>query len=116
VDIGPFAVAKESRNGVVFLRPQGELDIATVPTLSHALAEAEREAELQIVVDLSDLSFIDVTGVRGLAEAYQRVNGNGITLAVVRPQPWIRKVLHLTRSDFLLGSPRAGEDARSNGR
>jgi anti-anti-sigma factor len=76
--------------------------IATVPRLREALAQAERLAELQVVVDLSDLIFIDVTGLRVLTETYQRSTQNGIGLVVVRSQPWIRKVLELIRTEFLL--------------
>ncbi len=52
------------------IRVGGELDLATVPTLVQELDEAMKPADgAAIVVDLSDLEFIDSTGIAVLVRA-----------------------------------------------
>ncbi len=61
---GPLSV-RETREGRVHrLTPIGELDIATTPTLESAFDAALRDGDSEmIVVDLTELSFIDSTGI-----------------------------------------------------
>src|SRR6188472_2296518 len=56
----PFAVDVQRRNDVAIVQPHGELDLATVETLRHALDGIESPRRL--VLDLRGLSFIDSTG------------------------------------------------------
>jgi anti-sigma B factor antagonist len=56
------------------IRVGGELDLATVPSLEHELEAALDDSVAAVVVDLSDLEFIDSTGiavlVRAMGESY----------------------------------------------
>jgi anti-anti-sigma factor len=51
------------------------------------------------VLDLSDLAFLDSTGLRLMITADARAREEGRQLAVVRPNDMIRRVLRLTRLD-----------------
>lgn len=60
------------------IRVGGELDLATVPTLEQELEEAMKPTDATaIVVDLSDLEFIDSTGIAVLARAMGEDGENG---------------------------------------
>jgi anti-anti-sigma factor len=61
---GPFLVRETHGGGVHRLTPVGELDLVTAPQLesSFDVALASDDANI-IVVDLSELSFMDSTGV-----------------------------------------------------
>jgi anti-sigma B factor antagonist len=78
------------------VRVAGEVDLATAPDLAAALdgALAERRP---IVIDLSDVEFIDTSGVRVLLDARRHVTEQGIELTVVAPpgSP-ARRILDLT--------------------
>ncbi len=58
---------------------RGELDLATVPRLEQALAEAGDD----VVLDLRGLTFMDSTGVRVLLEAAE---GHGPGLRMIAPE------------------------------
>ena len=51
------------------IRVGGELDLSTVPSLVHELEAALERPEGGVVVDLSDLEFIDSTGIAVLVRA-----------------------------------------------
>ena len=63
------------------IRVGGELDLATVPTLEEELEKAMKPADataiVAIVVDLSDLEFIDSTGIAVLVRAMGEDGPNG---------------------------------------
>jgi anti-anti-sigma factor len=61
---GPFWVRETRRGGVHRLTPVGELDLVTAPQLESAFDVALEDDDAKvIVVDLSELSFMDSTGV-----------------------------------------------------
>ena len=93
----------------------GELDLATAPRLSAAVAE-HSDAKL-LVLDLTAVTFIDSTGVRVLIEADRRCAGSGSRLAVLAGDGPVRRLLDLCELDGRLAlvtehpSPAAQPDA-----
>jgi anti-sigma B factor antagonist len=69
----------------IVIAPEGELDLASVDDFRAAVFEAADTAERRVVVDLSNVSFIDSTGLGALVEAHNRVRRNRGQLAVVAP-------------------------------
>lgn len=61
----------------------GEIDLGTAPALREALRSALEDQTGPVVVDLSDVSFMDSTGVHVLADALQRLEAQNRSLAVV---------------------------------
>ena len=72
---GSLAVGVFHDAGDRVIRVGGELDLATVPTLEEELEAAISGPSEQVVVDLSDLEFIDSTGIAVLVRAM--VDGDG---------------------------------------
>jgi anti-anti-sigma factor len=70
----PFAAIPSTRVGG--LRLVGELDLATVEVLRAALAELPPTSG-GIWLDLSGLSFIDVSGIHALEECASALDGTG---------------------------------------
>jgi anti-sigma B factor antagonist len=64
IPLEPLSVRETNAGGVHRLTPVGELDLATAPLLESAFAAVLREDDAQmIVVDLTELSFMDSTGI-----------------------------------------------------
>jgi anti-anti-sigma factor len=63
---GEFSVAVHPNGACTVLKLSGELDAFTAPRLSAGLA-AGSDTGRPIVIDLSDLTFIDSGGIRALA-------------------------------------------------
>ena len=77
----------------------GELDIATAPRFEEALRRAEAERPETIVVDLSELAFMDSTGLRSIVSADGRAREAGRRLVLVRGSEMVQRVMRLTRLD-----------------
>ena len=74
----------------------GELDIAQAPLLEQSLQRVEAGGARLIVLDLRAVSFIDLTGMRVLTRASNRLEQTGGRLIVVRgPRP-VEMVFMLT--------------------
>jgi anti-sigma B factor antagonist len=82
---GAFTIETREEAGRLFVRPCGELDLATAPDLEQLVLGrlADRTA---VVLDLRGLSFMDSSGVRVLVAAHARAADGGGELTVVRPE------------------------------
>jgi anti-sigma B factor antagonist len=61
---GLLSIRETSQGAVHRLTPIGELDLATAPLLQNAFDAVLRDDDAEmIVVDLTELSFIDSTGI-----------------------------------------------------
>jgi anti-anti-sigma factor len=76
------ARADDPRSEPVEVVLTGELDIATVDDAERRIEEAEAGSPPLLVVDLSQLEFVDSSGVRLVLLADDRARGAGRRLAV----------------------------------
>jgi anti-sigma B factor antagonist len=74
----------------------GTLDIATSPTLRAALLEAADRANHEIVVDLTQLEFLDSTGLGALIGAHKRAAEHGGSVRLVAHEGQILRLLRIT--------------------
>lgn len=84
------------------IAPCGELDIATTPELEQALADATADAVTEIVLDLRELTFMDSSGLRALAQANTRAGEAGVELSIWRGPRQIERVLEISGLGELL--------------
>jgi anti-anti-sigma factor len=98
----PFSVRSERHGRVHRLKPLGELDIATGPILREAFdaAFSDGDAEM-IVVDLTELEFIDSTGIHLLLHM-NSVCEHADRLRVINGSPAVVRVLDVTGVRTLL--------------
>ena len=75
----------------------GELGVATTPQLVRTLLEPELQA-LLVVLDLSELAFIDIFGVHAIVNASIRARQGGRRLFVLRGSPKVDRMFTLTES------------------
>lgn len=68
----------------------GELDVATAPRL----AEAVREHAGQVILDLSELTFLDSCGTRTILQLARGQNGNG-PVVILDPSPPVARLLEI---------------------
>lgn len=74
----------------------GELDASTCRGLVEQLQGPPGSS---VVVDLSELTFMDSSGLGAIHLARRRASKDGGTLVVCRPQPIVHRVLQLTGLD-----------------
>lgn len=103
-----FKIAHRATEAGVTLRIMGELDLSTGPVLRESIELLRRDLTA-LTLDLSDLVFMDSTGLRLLIELDQRANREGWQLVLIRPkQETAAAVLTATGADSALPF----EDAR----
>ena len=83
------------------LRVCGDLDVDTAPLLRAALSQvlaraAHPAAGGPIVLDLTDMGFIDAVGLGVLAGAARRAHSAGHDITLRNPRPGARRVLEVT--------------------
>jgi anti-sigma B factor antagonist len=75
---------------------EGELEIATCPRLRRELLEVKATGAQTIVLDISQLDFIDSTGVQFLLEVtYKAGYGAPSTVLLTRTSENIRRLLQI---------------------
>jgi anti-sigma B factor antagonist len=98
-DEGNLLVGVSSEGERVVLRLDGELDLASVPTLERAVQDATFERAAEIVLDLRGLEFIDSTGLRAILLQDKRSTERGQTFALVRGPQQVQRLMRMTRVD-----------------
>src|SRR6267378_1014264 len=91
---GLSIAAAETVDGVR-LELSGELDLASAPQFERALARAMRAHPARLVLDLSDLSFLDSCGLRELLGAQRACEEAGCALTLIAGDP-ARRLFELT--------------------
>ena len=94
-----FEVVDSGQPGVAVLDAHGEIDVATSPDLQEMLVELVGRGPELLIVNLTDVSFIDSTGLGVLVGAVRDVRAAGGELRLVVTQPHIIKLLELTGLD-----------------
>lgn len=100
-DTGPYALC----------RPVGELDAYTVSVFRDALSELASQPRL--VIDLSEVPFMDSAGLGALIGGIRRARENGGEVAVACSRPTLTRLLHTTGFDRIVPVTETLDDAVS---
>jgi anti-sigma B factor antagonist len=93
--VTPLAVERSRVDGYELLTVQGELDIANAPRMLTVLNEAIADMAAPLVVDLTDVAFMDSTGLALLMNARRRAVRLGHGFAIVCPKGPIARVFEI---------------------
>ena len=80
----------------------GDLDVVGAPELRQAVVTVVAEGARLLVLDLSDLDFVDSFGIGAVVGALKRLRQRGGDLALVCPTPRIRRVFEICDLDRIL--------------
>jgi anti-anti-sigma factor len=93
--VNNLQVKVREEDGVVSVAVAGELDLATARRLESTIRGAEMARPLLLIIDLSQLRFIDSTGLRTIIAAHTRAHEDGRRVAIIPgPEP-VQKVFQL---------------------
>jgi anti-sigma B factor antagonist len=101
-------IESENLDGVVLIRLSGEVDLSWSQQVRRAVLDA-LESNVIVGVDLSEVSYIDSSGIAALVEGFQGARARGSRFALVAVSDAVRAVLQLARLDrvFLIVADRA---------
>ena len=80
----------------VVLEVGGELDLATGPELQGRLTDLIDSGVCEVVLDLTEVSFLDSSGLSVLVMAMKRLRAGGGTLRLAGCQSQVQTILELT--------------------
>jgi anti-sigma B factor antagonist len=78
---------------------EGEIDLHVSPHVSASLASIIKRKPATVVVDLSQVTYIDSSGLAVLIEAMQNVGGYGGKFALAGLQQSVQPIFEIARLD-----------------
>jgi anti-sigma B factor antagonist len=90
-------------NRINVVEPHGDLDLASAPALKRRLRTAMEHERKLVLVDLTDVTYIDSSGVAALVFAYLRLRSSGGRFAVVAPSAHQQRLFAIAGLDTILG-------------
>ena len=99
----------DERTHVIAVR--GEIHVTTAPEFSRRLNEAIARGKTSVVLDLSQVEFIDSTGLSVLLNGLRRVTRAQGRLALVCANPTVLRLFEITKLDTTFDIQGSREDA-----
>lgn len=78
--------------------PVGEIDIATASEVEEQLAELQDAGFARVALDLREVTFLDLTGLRVIERAQVRAAAHGSHFELVGGPPAVARLLELARA------------------
>ena len=99
----------EDAPGYTVCRPIGELDAYTVGQFREALGSLAQQP--QVLIDLSDVPFMDSAGLGALIGGIRRAREAGGDVVVACSRPTLTRLLHTTGFDRIVHVAETVEEA-----
>ena len=116
MEIPAFDLVTSRTDDAAVIRVIGELDLATAPQLRDVLADLTGQGTIHVTVDLSEVAFIDSTGVTVLVAGLKRLHDAGGDMALESPNASAMMVFEITGlTCFFTIRSEASSDATANG-
>ncbi len=77
----------------------GEIDLSQSPAVRSALMRHIQRKPARLVVDLSNVPYMDSSGVATLVEALQKQRAHGGLMILCQLQPKVRSIFEIARLD-----------------
>ena len=77
----------------------GEVDISNAHLFKKQLETALEESRQNITIDLSELSYMDSTGLGVIIGTYGSIQKDGFTIKLFNPKESVKKLLHISGLD-----------------
>jgi anti-anti-sigma factor len=100
---GLHVCAEMRGRGVVAIRLQGELDLATHVALRGVLHGLDLQGLRHVDLDVSDLSFCDSRGCAVLLSFHHRARAEGMTVGIWGARPEFRRLIELIEPGAVRG-------------
>jgi anti-sigma B factor antagonist len=91
-------VSLDDHGRVVVVSVRGEVDTATAPQMGQAV-DAQLARRRRVVLDLSEVEFMDLHGLAVVMRASRRARADGGSFALGRPSLCVLRLLDLVRVD-----------------
>jgi anti-sigma B factor antagonist len=80
----------------------GEVDISNAQQMKAELEASYKQHEADLLLDISDLNYIDSTGLGVIIGIYGQIRGEGHRIVLINPRENVKKLLRITSLDKVL--------------
>jgi anti-sigma B factor antagonist len=96
-----LTIRTETREGAIVVVPTGEVDLTASPVLRNELKKIQggKPAPGRLIVDLTNVPYMDSSGVATLVEAMQMARKNGTRLVLCGMQSKVKSIFEIARLD-----------------
>lgn len=81
----------------------GEIDLRTAVPFRSAIEQAIDQNSDGLILDLSEVTYMDSAGIAAVIYAYQRLSRRGSRLALVTQDPTVRELIRVVHLETLPG-------------
>lgn len=96
-------IRQETINHVAVLSLAGRLDASSAKDVKEKVSSLSRENEVNLVIDMAGVDFIDSSGLGSLVSSLRTVNKLGGDIKISALQDQVRSVFELTRLHRIFG-------------
>lgn len=89
-----LATEREGEQAILVVR--GELDAYSAPALEDHIARLLTDGQREVVLDLSQTTFLDSSGLRAILTAHRRIGEQGGKLVLRHPSEPVLRLLEIT--------------------
>ncbi len=111
VDKNRLETAIRTESGTPVLGVAGEIDVFTAPEFKSAINRAIETGMTNLVIDLTQVSYMDSSGFGTLLSATKRLRPKGGSINLVGCSEAIERMMRITRLDTVFNLYRTVEDA-----
>lgn len=104
----------ENRDGIVIVRPIGDIDLGRSPALRQHLNNAQSHKPSKLIIDLAEVPYMDSSGVATLIEAMQDARKADTHLILCSLQEKVRSIFEIARLDMVFTIVDTTEEAINN--
>jgi len=101
----------ERRGAVCLVSPHGRIGETEAYSFQRELLALADQGATQIIVDLSDVTFVTSSRLGALMVVHKRVRPQGCYVRLASPQPLVQRILEITKLTKLFGSYRTTREA-----
>lgn len=107
-----FEIRVEQDGPAARLHLTGELDVACEEPFADTVKQCLAGGTTDMLVDLSELRFIDSSGLRMLIELWDRSRNNGLEISILHGTGQVRRTMEIAGLDNLLPIADRGSSRR----
>lgn len=90
------------KNSVPCFKISGEIDAFTAPILKERLASVEKVEEMQVELDLSEVGYMDSTGLGVFVGFYKAVKAKGGHVKITGVNKRLKRLFEITGLDEIM--------------
>ena len=93
------------------VRPIGEIDLSCAALLRQRLSQVQSSQPSRLIIDLSQVPYMDSSGVATLVEAMQVARRGGSKLILCALQDKVRSIFEIARLDMVFAIVESRDEA-----